>query len=239
MGTPKQGYRTADGVKVPSVTTILGRFKDSGGLIKWAYKQGREHENLAMRGLPAPVHLYDVTAKAASAGTIAHDMIEQHVLTAGTPAFAVSDVVAAARSAGTAEDIITRAENSYQQFLRWLENTRITITHTERGQVSEKYRYGGTLDAIGTDAFGRIVLVDWKTSNAIYGDYLIQLAAYALLLEECALELAPTGGFHLLRVAKESADFAHHFYGELEDQKRAFILMRELYDICAATEKRA
>jgi len=43
---------------------------------------------------------------------------------------------------------------------------------------------------------------------------LIQLAAYALLLED-AHRLDPKG-FHLLRVAKESADFAHHFFGELE-----------------------
>ena len=72
----------------------------------------------------------------------------------------------------------------------------------------------------------------------MYQDYLVQLAAYALLLEECKPEWTPTA-FHLLRVAKESADFAHHFFGELEDAKRAFVLMRELYDIDYRLKKRA
>jgi hypothetical protein len=112
------------------------------------------------------------------------------------------------------------------------------IVATERAYVSERYQFGGTVDAIGRDTKSRIVLVDWKTSSGVYQDYLIQLAAYALLLEECAPEYTPQG-FHLLRVAKESADFAHHYFGELEDAKRAFVLMRELYSLDSGLKKRA
>ena len=43
MPTPRTGYHTADGTRVPSVTTILGRFKESGALIAWAGKVGYEH----------------------------------------------------------------------------------------------------------------------------------------------------------------------------------------------------
>ena len=35
MPTPKKGYYV-DGEKVPGVTTVLGRFKESGGLISRA-----------------------------------------------------------------------------------------------------------------------------------------------------------------------------------------------------------
>jgi hypothetical protein len=38
MARPKGGYRNAEGVRVPGVTTIIGRFKDSGGLINWAIR---------------------------------------------------------------------------------------------------------------------------------------------------------------------------------------------------------
>lgn len=231
MATPRAGYRVASGEKVPSVTTILGRFKDSGGLIKWAYSQGREHENLAMRNLPAPMHLYDVTEKAAAAGTIAHDMIEAYLLH-GKLYHATTPVI-------PPEDVWRRACNSFDQFFKWNAQTKIRVVQTEKGLVSESHRYGGTWDGIGRDADDKLVLIDWKTSNAVYGDYLFQLAAYAILIEECMPELGPVTGFHLLRVAKESADFAHHHYGELEDQKRGFLLMRQLYDICYATEKRA
>lgn len=226
MGRPTQGYYNAAGDKIPGTTTIIGRWKDSGGLIQWAYKSGRDHERMVHQGKNAPKHLYDVVDEAALAGNIAHDMIEAHILKLPPPVF------------NAAPEIITRAGNSFAQFLEWREQSRIEIVATERPYVSERYQFGGTVDAIGRDGRGRIVLLDWKTSNAVYQDYLIQLAAYALLLEECAPDFTPHG-FHLLRVAKESADFAHHFFGELEDAKRAFVLMRELYGLDYKLKKRA
>lgn len=226
MGRPTQGYYNAAGDKLPGTTTIIGRFKESGGLVQWAYKQGREHERLVHQGKPAPRHLYDVVDDAALAGNIAHDMIEAHIL---GKEFTSPEV---------ADDVLAKAKNSFAQFLEWREQSRIEIVATERAYVSERYQFGGTVDAVGRDGKGRIVLLDWKTSNAVYQDYLIQLAAYALLLEECAPEWTPQG-FHLLRVAKESADFAHHFFGELEDAKRAFTLMRELYKLDSGLKKRA
>lgn len=225
MGRPTQGYYNAAGDKLPGTTTIIGRFKDSGGLVQWAYKSGREHERLVAQGKEAPRHLYDVVDAAALAGNVAHDMIEAHIL--GTEF--KTDVDAAT---------LAKATNSFNQFLEWREQSRIEIVATEKAYVSERYQFGGTVDAIGKDGKGRIVLLDWKTSNAVYQDYLIQLAAYALLLEECAPEWTPQG-FHLLRVAKESADFAHHFFGELEDAKKAFVLMRELYKLDSGLKKRA
>ena len=44
MPHPKAGYRDADGKRIPGVTTIIGRFKESGGLIRWAYGRGRDGE---------------------------------------------------------------------------------------------------------------------------------------------------------------------------------------------------
>jgi hypothetical protein len=228
MPTPSQGYRNKDGKRLPSVTTILSRYKDSGALIKWAYRQGRAHAELEAQGLPAPRDLYDKsgeTAKAAEAGTIGHNMIEAHILGQAFTADPETDL-----------GVYTRALNAFEQYRRWADQTRIEIVATEMGLVSEAHQYGGTLDAIGKIG-DEIVLLDWKTSNAIYGDYLYQLAAYALLLEENRPELTPKG-FHILRIAKESADFAHHSYGELDNEKRAFVLMRELYAIDERTKRR-
>jgi hypothetical protein len=227
MARPSQGYYNAAGDKVPGTTTIIGRFKDSGGLIQWAYKSGREHERLVAQGKEAPRHLYDVVQAAADAGTIAHDMIEANILNAAyTP------------PASAPESVLTKARNAFAQFKEWRAQTGLEIVATERAYVSERYQFGGTVDAIGRDTRGRIVLLDWKTSGAVYSDMLIQLAAYALLLEECAPEYTPEG-FHLLRVAKESADFAHHFYGELEEAKEQFTLLRRAYDIDKRLSKRA
>ncbi len=215
MARPKAGYKNSAGERIPGTTTIIGRFKESGGLLQWAFKQGQSGAST----------LYEQRDKAAEAGTIAHDLIECFIL-GQTPPVVNAD-----------QQIMEKASNAFRQFCEWHEQSRIEIIATERVYVSEKYQFGGTVDAVGKDAKGRIVLLDWKTSNAVYQDYLIQLAAYALLLEECT-EWRPEG-FHLLRVAKESADFAHHYFGELEDAKRAFVLMRELYGIDQVLKKRA
>ncbi len=44
MPHPKGGYKTQDGKRAPGVTTIIGRFKDSGGLLWWAFEQGKAAE---------------------------------------------------------------------------------------------------------------------------------------------------------------------------------------------------
>lgn len=208
MARPTQGYKNSAGVKIPGTTTIIGRFKESGGLLQWAFKQGQS----------GAATLYEQRDEAAAAGTIAHDMIEAFILSKPQPVVTADPT------------LLEKASNAFKQFCEWQEQTKIEIIGTEQAYVSERHQFGGTIDAIGKDMKGRIVLLDWKTSNSVYQDYLIQLAAYALLLEECKPEWKPEG-FHLIRVAKESADFAHHFYGELEDAKKAFVLMRELYDI--------
>lgn len=231
MATPKAGYRHEDGKRLPSVTTIIGRFKDSGALIKWAYRQGREHEHAALTGGEDPGDLYAVTKKAADAGSVAHDLIEQHVLTGeyqGELPPHWADI-----HANTA----ALAWNAYRQFVEWLNNTKIVVDSTEENLVSQEHRFGGTFDALGRDAQGRIVLIDWKTSNAVYGDYLVQLAAYGQLIKEN--KGIDVQGYHLLRVRKETADFSHHYWEDLSDAWRAFVLMRELYDITYQLGKRA
>lgn len=215
MARPYQGYKNAAGERIPGTTTIIGRFKESGGLLQWAFKQGQS-------GAP---NLYAERDKAADAGTLAHELIEAHILGKAPPE-------------QTAEiSVFEKAQNAFTQFLEWRDQTKIEIVATERAYVSEKHQFGGTVDAIGRDMKGRIVLLDWKSSNSVYVDYLMQLAAYALLLEECAPEWKPEG-FHLLRVAKESADFAHYYFGELEQAKQSFLLMRELYDLDKILKKR-
>jgi hypothetical protein len=84
-----------------------------------------------------------------------------------------------------------------------------------------------------------LVLLDYKTSNGVYSDMLIQLAAYKNLWEENRPDLPITGGCHLLRFAKERGDFAHHYFQELDDEWEQFLLFRQAYDLDKALKKRA
>lgn len=230
MPTPRAGYRVASGAKVPSVTTVLGRFKESGGLMKWAYTTGREHGRLEALGQPAPESLYDVSGKAADIGTAAHAMVEVYI-NGGDP-----DMVAAYLTL-PAEDR-PKAANAFQTYLDWASMSKLQIVEQEMYLVSEKYQFGGTPDAVGL-VNGHLCLVDWKTSNGVYSDFLLQIAAYRQLWEENHPDRLLAGGFHLCRFSKDFGDFAHHYYRELDDAWEMFQHLLAAYRFDAVLRKRA
>lgn len=209
MATPKKGYFNADGKRIPGTTTIIGRFKDSGGLIHWAYNQGKDGKEL-----------YEERDKAAECGTLAHEMVEAYLRK--------QDHMAILKS--VPEEMATKALNAFQMFRDWKDQTRIEIItdFQEVSMVSEQYQYGGTPDAIGI-LDGKHILLDWKTSNAVYSDYLMQLAAYKLLWEENG-HPEINGGFYLCRFSKEFPDFSAHYFGELDLAEKQFLLLRKAYE---------
>jgi hypothetical protein len=97
--------------------------------------------------------------------------------------------------------------------------------------VSQVHRFGGTPDAVGR-INGQLSLLDWKTSKAIYAEYLIQLAAYAHLWNSNRGEQI-TGGIHCCRFDKSTGGFAHHWWPSeaLEPAWNAFLRLRDLYDL--------
>ena len=216
-GRPQDGYRNAQGERVPGVTTIIGRFKESGALLHWAFKQGKSGAKT----------LYEKRDEAAAAGTIAHDMVFQRLnkLPVTTPE-------------GTDDKVATQAKQAFDAYLSWESMTKLEIVEQEMPMVSEKYQFGGTPDAIAK-VNGKLSLADWKTSNGVYQDYLIQLAAYDILIAECRPDLKLEGGFHLCRFAKSYGDFSHHYWPKLDEAKRMFILLREAYDIDRVLKQRA
>ena len=217
MPTPRAGYRLADGTKVPGVTTILGRWKDSGGLLQWAFKQGQSGART----------LYEERDKAADIGTLAHAMVE-HRLTGRDPVLAL---------AGQPDDYCAQARTAYAAFDSWMAQTQAQVISAEEPMVSERYRFGGTPDVVLRMPDGRLALGDVKTSNGIYRDYLMQVAAYGILWDENHEEKI-TGGFHIMRFSKEAPDFEHRYFAELADAARLFVLLRDAYDLDLQLKKR-
>lgn len=219
MPHPKDGYKLADGTKVPGTTQIAGRYKDSGALIRWAYKRGRD-------GL----ELYEARDKACDVGTAAHAMVEAAI--AGRPPYQCAELV------GLTADDHVQACNAFENYQTWADQSRLEIVAQEMSLVSERYRFGGTPDAIGR-INGVLCLVDWKTSNGVYSDMLLQLAAYRILWEENNPDQPLTGGFHLCRFAKEHGDFSHHYFRELEAARKSFLYLRAAYELDAELKRRA
>lgn len=214
MPTPKEGYYTADGTRVPGVTTVLGLLAKPA-LIPWAYKRGKD-------GL----ELYESRDKAADIGTLAHAMCEAHLL--GKAPAAVLE--------GQPVELAAQAEVAYAAFVQWLGQTRAEVVSVEQPFVSEAHRYGGTPDIV-LRIDGKLAMGDLKTSNALYREAAIQIAAYALLWNETHEEQI-TGGFHLLRLGKDAPDFEHRYFGDLDDARELWLHLLAAYRLDQQLKKR-
>jgi hypothetical protein len=219
MPTPSKGYKDKEGQKVPGTTTVIGRFKESGALIAWAYNRGKE-------GL----ELYESRDKAAELGTIVHSMVEEFIKK-NDP----YDLIQGIKLTQADLDSITSAFDAFQE---WFESNKFEIISQEEQLVSEVYKFGGTPDAVANDSKGRLVLLDWKTSNGVYQDFLYQLGFYRILWNENYPDNPLTGGSHLCRFSKENGDFAHYYFPNLDEAERAAVLMVELYNIDKQLKKR-
>lgn len=214
---PTAAYKVG-GVRVPGTTTVISRFKDSGGLMFWACEQGQKNPGMSPRDA-----LYGEDAhatKAANIGTIAHAMVEAHI-NGETP---------------TTDD--EKARNAYEQFVEWAQQTGIEFLtkYQEISLVCPQYLYGGTPDAIGKLG-NKLVVLDWKSSNKVYPDYVLQLAAYGHLIEHGVrldtgepLSLGPVQDYHLLRFSKDYPDFEHRRFGDVSMEWEQFKAFRECYE---------
>ena len=74
-------------------------------------------------------------------------------------------------------------KQSFDNFRAWLDKSGITLIKGDTYVASLELGYGGALDALGVHD-GELVLLDWKTSNALYDTSSLQAAAYAMGFEE-------------------------------------------------------
>lgn len=205
---------------MPGVTTIIGRFKESGGLLYWACEQGKAIERGEISSL------YDKRDEAADAGTLAHALVEAHI--AGQPEPPIPD-----------GPVGEQARQGFRNYINWQANNRIQTIKQEMELVSEIYRFGGCPDAVGLDSEKRLCILDWKNSSSgPYVDWLLQLAAYKILWIENNPDKLITGGFHLLKFSKENADFSHFFWSELREAEEYFILLLKAYRLDKVLKKR-
>ena len=169
-------YKTPIG-SLPSVTTILG-ILNKPALIPWAVKLSVEYLEKVMRAgktytpekflemLDAAKSRHrKIKQAAAITGTQVHDMLEKHIL---------------ARLAGVKPPKETHI--CYKAFVIWEEKEKWEWIASEETVWSKK-GYAGTLDAIAKKD-GETWLIDFKTSNRIYEEYIMQLAAYKHAYEE-------------------------------------------------------
>ena len=151
-----------NGKRVKSVTTLINAHLgwSKGALIGWT----RKH---CLKGDDSMA----IMKEAGRVGTLAHIMIEE---------FIKGGVV---NLDNNSPEEISQAKIAYYGYYKWQEDNDVKFLETEMKLVSEKYGFGGTFDAVAI-VNGKLVICDWKTSNAVHDEFLVQLAAYRQLIQE-------------------------------------------------------
>lgn len=198
-------YKTADGKRVPGVTTVLGVL-EKPALKYWANRIGL-----------AGIEIRSYVDEKADIGTCAHYMIECEIKGVEPDLSIYSPFVVAA------------AENSYFKWLQWKEGKDIHFIASELVLISEVHRYGGTID-IYAEINGKRTLLDIKTSGSgIYPDMKHQTAGgYRLLLEENGYRVDEV---KILRIGRdESEGFEEATVYNWDAHTKVFLLCRDLYE---------
>ena len=81
-------------------------------------------------------------------------------------------------------DITEDMKPSLEAYRAWKAQAGITIMSAEQVVYSHTYGFAGTLDALGVRSDGTRVLLYYKTTNGIYDETALQLAAYAMAEHE-------------------------------------------------------
>jgi hypothetical protein len=207
-----QRYKLKDGTIVPGATTILSVL-NKPALVKWA-------NNLGLQGIDSNKY----RDEKAEIGTLAHYFVECE-LKGEEPD--TSDYT---------KNQIDQAENALIKFYEWRKNNDLQVIGSELQLVSEKYKYGGTVDCYGI-LNSVPTLIDFKTSKAIYPEMLHQLAAYKQLLEENGY---PVKKARILRIGRDETEgFEELLAGNLKLHWRIFKHCREIYELQKILKKEA
>lgn len=194
-------YKTADGKRVPGATTITGLL-NKPQLVRWANKLGLE-------GIDSSKY----TDEAAAVGTLAHALIQAHLQGDKVDTDLFSPVQ------------VDLAENAVLSFYEWASRHKIEPIICEVPMVSEKLRFGGTVDCYCI-LDGKPTLLDFKTGKAIYDEYFVQTSAYKELLLEHG---HPVEEIKILRVGRDETEGFEE--RSITDSSKYFKIFQSLLDI--------
>lgn len=213
---PKKHTYTINGEVYPSVTTILGIIDKSGPLINWAAKVTAEYIHNNFKEKDGKIFIGDMELNTANAGKLLsrakkeHNIIKTEAGDIGTHAHAEIEKIIKAAKVPT-ESVLCAMEpqiaNPVRAYLKWAEENHFQPMHSEQRVCLLKHKVAGTIDCVGT-LDGKLTLVDFKTSKAIYPEMKLQVAAYTKAWEETFGKKIEQ--VRILRIGKDKPEFECH-----------------------------
>lgn len=221
-----------DGTLTPlnGVTGVCHIIDKSAALMPWAVKMALQRTMALMQQHKRPDGFYEIyfteleaileSAKkadkefleaAGETGHIAHDWIETYIKSV----IAKDERRTLEILAKLPED--ERAANCCVASIEWMDKHNVRWQATEQRVYSREHRFAGTLDGLAIiDSCDdplccphpfkdRLSITDWKTSNYLYVEYLLQTAAYwKAIVEEKGLAIQDRW---IIRLGKDDAEF--------------------------------
>lgn len=152
-------YYLEDGTLVPGSTTVTGLL-NKPALVKWA-------NNLGLQGIDSTKYV----DKAARVGTLIHSLVEAHITKTEADLTDYTQLE------------IEMANVGFYKYLDWEKQHTVEPIFNEKKFVSEKFKYGGTLDFY-CKVDGKKTLIDFKSGKGIFNEHFLQVSSYANLLTE-------------------------------------------------------
>ncbi len=232
---PGKHEYTVNGQVFPSVTTILNIIDKSGPLINWAAKVTVEYIYNNFKEKDGKLFIGDTELNTENAGKLLspakreHNRIKTEAGDIGTRAHAEIERIIKTSEIPTEIELAlmdSRIANPVRAYLKWAEENQFQPIHSEQRVCLLDHKVAGTVDCVGL-LKGKYTLTDFKTSNGIYPEAKLQVAAYAKAWEETFDEKIEQAG--ILHISKEKAEFAYHPVNNIDNLFKVFLSCIPVY----------
>ncbi len=213
----KHAYRWGEKL-IPGVTRIIG-ILDKPALVQWAANMASEYfrDQLNMPGAR------DIEIICKEAKT-AHRRLSKSATDTGKEVHAFAERALVDHRIKMPEE--AQARKGAEAFLGWLHATEIRPISVERMVFSKKHYYAGTCDYYG-HIYGKLAVMDLKTSSGLYAEMLLQLAAYSIAISEETGE--PINDGWVVRLDKKSGKCEPYHIPITNGLRDAFLRVREAH----------
>jgi len=233
-----------DGKGYPSVTTITGLL-NKPALYNWYAKITAEYlRGLVLEAIADPsIDAFDflkelTTDKIIKAAKAQPGKIKEAAAQKGKKVHKAIEDYFKTGMVKIGDDIKPQIE----KFFSWRYERKLSPIASEHIVYSQKYKYAGTLDLVAKLSFNEhplphIYVIDFKTSNGIWPEHKLQLAAYMIAYEEMSGKEIDEGG--ILRIDKESGETEWHGFSkeELLDYFEEFRRLCEIWHLRQGRKK--